>query len=434
MQMLSLIEKKRDGGALSASELEWMIRRYCAGEIPDYQMSALLMAAYFRGMTKRETLDLTMAMLESGEQLDLSPISGVKGDKHSTGGVGDKTSLVLCPMVASLGLRMAKMSGRGLGFTGGTLDKLESIPGFRSDLSLRAFYDNVERVGMAICAQTEGIDPADKKLYALRDVTGTVAVRGLIVSSIMSKKLAAGADAIVLDVKAGSGSFCGTQEEAEALAKEMVEVGQGAGRSMAAIVTDMEEPLGNAVGNALEVREAVSALRGEKHGELTQLCLTLGARLLKAAGLYDSEDSARAALQESIDSGKALCKLADCIEAQGGDPRVIEKNDLLPVAPVRRLLLAEEYGYVNSIKADGIGRVCTALGGGRLEKDDALDLSVGIVLHKKVGDPVSPGEPIAEIHASAEEKAEQALRAVRACYGFSEREPERNPFIRSVVC
>lgn len=433
MLMTELIEKKRDGLELSAAELNDMISAYCAGEIPDYQMSAFLMATYFRGMTKAETSALTMAMLHSGETLDLGRISGVKADKHSTGGVGDKISLILCPMIASLGVRMAKMSGRGLGFTGGTLDKLESFPGFTVALTREKFFENVETVGFAIAEQTEELDPADKKLYALRDVTATVAIRPMIVSSIMSKKLAAGSDIIVLDVKTGSGSFCPTEEEAFALARDMVDVGKSAGKYTSAIVTSMDEPLGSCIGNALEVREAISVLRGECGGSLLEICLALGSNILIGAGKADSRDEARAMLVGTISSGKALCKLKEFVAAQGGNPDSVDDFELLPKADVVYELLADESGYVNSIKADDIGRICVQLGGGRAYKGQEIDLSVGLVLKKKLGDEVAEGDCLAEIHSHSMESAQQAATALRACYILGKRREETPPLIRGTV-
>lgn len=433
MLMTELIEKKRDGGELTDEEIKWMISGYTAGEIPDYQMSAFLMATYFRGMTKEETVSLTMAMLHSGETLDLSPISGIKADKHSTGGVGDKISLVLCPLIASLGVRMAKMSGRGLGFTGGTLDKLESFPGFSVDLTRERFFENVENVGFAIAAQTADLDPADKMLYALRDVTGTVAIRPMMVSSIMSKKLAAGADVIVLDVKTGRGSFCKTEEEAFALARDMVDVGKSAGKKTVALVTSMEEPLGCCIGNALEVREAISVLRGESGGNILEICLALGSNILVEAGKAANEDEAKSMLLASIADGKALCKLKEFVAAQGGDPDSVDNTELLPKAPAVFELFSETSGYVNSIQADDIGRICTQLGGGRTFKGQEIDLSVGVVLRKKSGDAVKRGECLAEVHARSMDEAMVASARLRECFNIGETSIPRIPLIRGVV-
>ena len=431
--MTELIAKKRDGAALSREEIDFMIEGYTRGDIPDYQMSAMLMAMYFRGLDKEETVALTMAMMHSGDTIDLSAISGVKADKHSTGGVGDKTSLVLCPMVAAQGVKMAKMSGRGLGHTGGTIDKLESFPGFSCEMSTEKFFENVNSVGFAIAAQTADVVPADKKLYALRDVTGTVAVRGLIVSSIMSKKLAAGADVIVLDVKVGSGGFMKTVEDARLLATEMVEVGKAAGRRTVAVMTDMDSPLGCCVGNALEVKEAISALRGETKGDLLELCLTIGANILLEGGIAHSEEEAREKLRRSIEDGSALRKLAEFVEAQGGDPAAVWDPSLLPEAPVKYEALSTESGYVKSMQADGIGLVSLHLGGGRVTKESVIDLGVGLVLHKKTGDRVEKGESLATIHASTEEKAREAAEMLRGCYEFSDERGADSPFIKGIV-
>jgi len=431
--MTELIAKKRDGAALNKEEIDFMIEGYTRGDIPDYQMSAMLMAMYFRGIDKEETVNLTMAMMHSGDTIDLSAITGVKADKHSTGGVGDKTSLVLCPMVAAQGVKMAKMSGRGLGHTGGTIDKLESFPGFSCEMSTEKFFENVNSVGFAIAAQTADVVPADKKLYALRDVTATVAVRGLIVSSIMSKKLAAGADIIILDVKVGSGGFMKTLEDATLLAREMVEVGKAAGRKTVAVMTDMDSPLGCCVGNALEVKEAISALRGETKGDLVELCLTIGANILLEGGIAQSEEEAREMLQRSIDDGSALKKLAEFVEAQGGDPAAVWDTSLLPEAPVRYEALSTESGYVKSMQADGIGLVSLHLGGGRVTKESSIDLGVGLVLHKKTGDYVEKGESLATIHASSREKAKQAAEMLRGCYEFSAERGGDSPFIKGIV-
>ena len=396
--MTELIAKKRDGEALSTEEIGFMIDGYVRGEIPDYQMSAMCMAILFRGMDDREILDLTMSMMHSGETLDLSPIRGVKADKHSTGGVGDKTSLVLCPMVAACGVKIAKMSGRGLGHTGGTIDKLESFPGFVTGISEERFFENVNRIGIAIAGQTAEVCPADKKLYALRDVTGTVPSIPLIVSSIMSKKLAAGADVIVLDVKCGSGAFMKTAEQARELAEGLTRVGRLAGRKCAAVITDMDEPLGYAVGNALEVKEAIDVLAGRTEaGELKELCLTLGANMLTLSGLAANEAEAREKLEATIADGSALKKLAEMVEAQYGDSRAVYDTSLLPEAAFKREVPSAEGGYVAHIEAEDVGLVSMHLGGGRVTKDSAIDLSVGVVLHKKVGDRVEPGESLATI-------------------------------------
>ena len=418
MRMSDLIVKKRDGQALTTEEIRFVVEGYTHGEIPDYQMSAMLMAIYFRGMDRRETLDLTMAMVHSGETLDLSGVSGVKADKHSTGGVGDKTSLVLVPMVASLGVKMAKMSGRGLGHTGGTLDKLESIPGFNIDLPMERFLSNVDRVGMVIAGQTANLDPADKKLYALRDVTGTVPSIPLIVSSIMSKKLAAGADVIVLDVKCGDGSFMKTLDDARELATEMVAIGKMAGRKTVAVITDMDEPLGHAVGNALEVREAIATLRGEHTSELLELCLTLGACILTQAGLAADDAAARAMLEQTI---------AD------GDPAAIYDPSLLPAAPVQMEVPSPTSGYVRHIAATDVGLVSMRLGGGRATKDSTIDYGVGIVLHKKVDEPVAAGESLATIHAADEAAARKAVAELTACYTITPDAPPAAPFIKAII-
>ena len=432
--MTELIAKKRDGEALSTEEIGFMIDGYVRGEIPDYQMSAMCMAILFRGMDDREILDLTMSMMHSGETLDLSPIRGVKADKHSTGGVGDKTSLVLCPMVAACGVKIAKMSGRGLGHTGGTIDKLESFPGFVTGISEERFFENVNRIGIAIAGQTAEVCPADKKLYALRDVTGTVPSIPLIVSSIMSKKLAAGADVILLDVKCGSGAFMKTAEQARELAEGLTRVGRLAGRKCAAVITDMDEPLGYAVGNALEVKEAIDVLAGRTEaGELKELCLTLGANMLTLSGLAANEAEAREKLKATIADGSALKKLAEMVEAQYGDSRAVYDTSLLPEAAFKREVLSAEGGYVAHIEAEDVGLVSMHLGGGRVTKDSAIDLSVGVVLHKKVGDRVEPGESLATIHASDEKKAAEAAELLKNCYTLSQSPVEKAPFIKAVV-
>lgn len=433
MLMTDLIVKKRDGGELSHEEINFMIDGYTRGQIPDYQMSAMCMAILLRGMSDRETLDMTMAMVHSGETLDLSPIQGVKGDKHSTGGVGDKTSLVLCPMVAACGLKVAKMSGRGLGHTGGTIDKLESFPGFTTGISEETFFRNVNEIGIAIAGQTADLVPADKKLYALRDVTGTVPSIPLIVSSIMSKKLASGADVIVLDVKCGSGAFMKTEEEARTLAQGLTRIGRLAGRKCAAVITDMDQPLGWAVGNALEVKEAISVLKGEKGGDLLELCLTLGSCMLTEAGLAGSIEEARAKLEKTISDGTALEKLSQMVTAQQGDGRDVYDTSRLPLAPVQLEAPALESGFVRRIEAEQVGLVSMHLGGGRATKDSEIDLSVGLVLHKKVGDRVEAGDSLATIHAPSREKAAEAAELLRACYSLSPDPVQRSPFIKDII-
>lgn len=416
MRMYDIIMKKRNGGELSGEEIAFFVEGYTGGGIPDYQASALMMAIYFRGMTERETLELTMAMAQSGDMLDLSGIRGTTVDKHSTGGVGDKTSLALAPMAAACGATVAKMSGRGLGHTGGTIDKLESFPGFCTALTAERFAENVNRIGIAIMGQTADLAPADKKLYALRDVTATVDNMSLIASSIMSKKLAAGADAIVLDVKTGSGAFMKEEKDARALAEEMVKIGNSAGRRTVAVISDMDQPLGRAVGNALEVREAIDTLRGRGPEDFTELCLTLGSRMLMLGGQASGEGEARGMLSRAIEDGSALRKLAEFVRAQDGDPAAVYEPELLPKAKIIRPVAAPRDGYISRIVCDQVGICSLLLGGGRETKESRIDLAVGLVLEKKVGDPVRAGEPLAVIHANDEERAREAqLRYLSAC-------------------
>ena len=433
MRMTDLIAKKRDGGALETEEIRWMIRCYTDGEIPDYQMSAMCMAILLVGMDDREILDLTLSMMHSGHVLDLSPIRGVKADKHSTGGVGDKTSLVLCPMVAAAGLKVAKMSGRGLGHTGGTIDKLESFPGFTTAISEERFFENVNDIGLAIMGQTAELAPADKKLYALRDVTGTVPSIPLIVSSIMSKKLASGADVIVLDVKCGDGAFMKTEADARRLAEGLTRVGRLAGRRCAAVITDMDQPLGCAVGNAVEVKEALSVLRGETQGDLLELCLTLGGCMLVEAGMAPDDDAARRMLLATVENGSALEKLAQMVKAQGSDARAVYDPSLLPEAAVKREVPAPKGGCVRHIQAERVGLVSMHLGGGRATKEDSIDLSVGVVLRKKVGDWVEAGDSLGTIHAPDAQKAAEAAALLQACFELSDAPVERPPFIKAIL-
>jgi len=428
-----LILKKRGGGELTREEIEYLIGGYVDGTIPDYQISALLMAVYFKGMSEKETLHLTKAMIASGETLDLSAIDGVKVDKHSTGGVGDKTSLVLCPMLASCGVKMAKMSGRGLGHTGGTIDKLESFPGLTTAIDGERFIRQANEVGMVIAGQTAHLVPADKKLYALRDVTGTVEAMPLIVSSIMSKKLASGADVIVLDVKTGSGAFMKTEQDSFELARQMVALGKNAGKKCVAVVSDMDEPLGHFVGNALEVKEAIAVLNGESGANLRELCLTVGTQALREAGIAPDDAAARKLLEDSISSGAALKKLAEFVRAQGGDERAVYDTSLLPQAKLRLEVKAPASGYLTRIEAEGVGRACVALGGGRETKDSVIDLAVGIELIKKVGDGAEKDEVLAVIYANDPAKAEEAARHLLACYEIGPRAPQKKPFIRGII-
>ncbi len=433
MRMYDIILKKRNGGELSEEEIRFFVEGYTSGSIPDYQASALMMAVYFQKMTERETAALTMAMAHSGDMLDLTAIRGVKVDKHSTGGVGDKTSLALTPMVAACGIPVAKMSGRGLGHTGGTIDKLESFPGFTTALSREQFIGNVNRIGIAIMGQTADLAPADKKLYALRDVTATVDNLSLIASSIMSKKLAAGADAIVLDVKTGSGAFMKEEQDARALAEEMVKIGTRAGRKTVAVISDMDQPLGYAVGNALEVKEAIETLRGRGPADFTELCLALGSRMLLAGGKAETEKQAREALEKAVADGSALEKMAEFVEAQGGDSRAVYDPSLLPKADLTLQVASPAEGYVSRIVCDEVGMCSLLLGGGRETKESKIDLSVGLVLCKKVGDPVKRGEALAVIHANDPGRAEQAAERFLAACRISEKEPAKRPLIRAVI-
>lgn len=433
MRMYDLIVKKRNGENLSKEEIRFMIQGYTEGSIPDYQMSAMMMAIYFQGMNEEETLELTLAMEHSGEVLDLSPIKGIKVDKHSTGGVGDKTSLALTPMVAACGISVAKMSGRGLGHTGGTIDKLESFPGFSTELTADQFMENVNRIGIAIMGQTADLAPADKKLYALRDVTATVDNMSLIASSIMSKKLAAGADAIVLDVKTGSGAFMKQEKDAYALAEEMVRIGNGAGKKTIAVISDMDQPLGYAVGNALEVKEALATLKGEGPEDFLELCMTLGAQMLIAGGRAGEEAEARKMLQSVIEDGSALRKLAEFVEAQGGNPAAVYDEALLPKASLVEECRAEKEGYISHIACDEVGVCSLLLGGGRETKDSIIDLSVGIVLLKKKGDYVKAGEALAILHANDKEKLDTAGERLKKAFEITQERPTETPFIRGIL-
>lgn len=406
MRMVDIIEKKRDGHELTTAEINFFVEGYTKGDIPDYQASALAMAIFFQDMTDRERADLTRAMVESGDTIDLSAIDDVKVDKHSTGGVGDTTTLVLAPLVASLGIPVAKMSGRGLGHTGGTIDKLESIAGFHVELTREQFIDLVNRDKVAVIGQSGNLTPADKKLYALRDVTGTVNSIPLIASSIMSKKIAAGADAIVLDVKTGDGAFMKTEEDAKELAHAMVRIGNHVGRKTIAIISDMSQPLGFAIGNALEVKEAIETLQGKGPKDLTELVLTLGSQMVILAGKAKTTEEAKAMLKEAISSGKALAKFKDFLTNQGGDASIVDDLSKLPQAKYKIDLPAKQSGYVSRMVADEIGIASMILGAGRATKEDVIDLAVGLVLHKKVGDKVAEGESLLTIYSNREDVEE----------------------------
>ncbi len=433
MRMYDLIMKKRNGGFLNEEEIRFMIQNYTRGDIPDYQMSAMMMAIYFQGMNEDETLHLTMEMAKSGDMLDLTSINGIKVDKHSTGGVGDKTSLALAPMVAACGIPVAKMSGRGLGHTGGTIDKLESFPGFSTSIETEQFIRQVNEIGIAIMGQTKDLAPADKKLYALRDVTATVDNMSLIASSIMSKKLASGADAIVLDVKTGSGAFMKKEEDSFALAKEMVRIGRGAGRATTAVISDMDQPLGFAVGNALEVREAIETLMGKGPEDFLELCLTLGAEMVVAGGKAQDRDEARAMLQAKIADKSALDKLAAFVEAQGGDSSFVYHPEKLQVASDAVEIKAEKSGWITGIVCDEVGICSLILGGGRETKESEIDLSVGILLKKKIGDKVEVGDVLAVLYANDEAKAKEAeKRYLNACH-IGDAPVEKPALIKGII-
>lgn len=409
MRMVDIIEKKRDGQELTKAEINFVITGYTNGTVPDYQMSALAMAIYFKDMTNQEITDLTMAMVESGEQIDLSAIHGIKVDKHSTGGVGDTTTLVLAPLVAAVGVPVAKMSGRGLGHTGGTIDKLEAIKGFNVEISNDEFIQLVNRDQVAVVGQSGDLAPADKKLYGLRDVTGTVDSIALIASSIMSKKIAAGADAIVLDVTTGDGAFMKNEKDAERLAKTMVQIGKLANRQTMAIISDMSQPLGLAIGNSLEVKEAIDALKGEGPADLMEMVYVLGSQMVVLAKQADTLEEARKLLKEAIQSGAATTKFKEMIRNQGGDESIVDHPENLPQAEFVIELPAKESGYISEMVADQLGIAAMLLGAGRRTKEDTIDYSVGLMLHKKVGNSVTAGEPLVTVYANS-----QAIDDVKA--------------------
>lgn len=423
MDILDCITKKRDGGALSRREIDEMIRGITEGEVPDYQTAAFLMAVYFRGMTDQETFLLTDAMRRSGDTMDLSDIPGLKVDKHSTGGVGDKATLAAGPLAAALGVPVAKMSGRGLGFSGGTIDKLEAIPGFRTRLGEEEFREQVRRIGIAVTGQTGNLTPADKKIYALRDVAGTVENRSLIASSIMSKKLASGSDAVLLDVKCGSGAFMKDLGEARELARLMVAIGRSAGRKMAALITDMDQPLGLAVGNALEVREAIDTLRGSGPADFTELVLELTGAMAFLGGRAPDAETGRKMAGQALAEGLGLKKLQEMILAQGGDVRVTEDPSLLPEAACALPVRAEEEGFVNRIDAMAVGEVSRDTGAGRRMKDEEIDLSAGVLLRRKRGDRVRKGQELAVLFGSDASRLAELAPSLRGAFSITETAP-----------
>jgi len=432
MRMVDLIEKKRDGKELTKEEIQYIIKGYTNGDIPDYQMSAFAMAVFFQGMTETERAELTMAMVHSGETIDLDPIEGIKVDKHSTGGVGDTTTLVLGPLVASVGVPVAKMSGRGLGHTGGTIDKLESIPGFHVEIDNDEFINLVNKNKIAVIGQSGNLTPADKKLYALRDVTGTVNSIPLIASSIMSKKIAAGADAIVLDVKTGAGAFMKKLEDSKELAQAMVKIGNAVGRNTMAVISDMSQPLGRAIGNALEVQEAIDTLKGKGPEDLQELCLTLGSYMVYLAKKAESLEEAREKLIHSIQSGKALETFKTFIEAQGGDPSVVDDTQKLPQAQYMFELEAKEDGYVAEIVADSVGTAAMWLGAGRATKESSIDLAVGLVLNKKIGDEVKKGESLVTIYSNQED-VEEVMQKLYESITISKNKVEKPTLIYDTI-
>jgi len=432
MRMYDIIHKKRNGGELSGDEIRFFVEGYTNGSVPDYQAAAFCMAVYFQGMTEKETSELTLEMAESGDQIDLSGIDGFTVDKHSTGGVGDKTSLIVAPIVASCGGKVAKMSGRGLGHTGGTVDKLEAIPNFRTELNPDEFIKQVNNIGLCIVGQTGELAPADKKLYALRDVTATVESIPLIASSIMSKKLAAGSKGIVLDVKTGSGAFMKTVEESENLAKEMVSIGKSAGRSVTAVITNMDIPLGNSVGNSLEVIEAIKTLKGEGESDLTDVCLTLAAQMLCMVTGED-EKACYAMAKDAIDDGSALNKLCEMISAQGGNAGVVDDFSLFKQPKHTVEISSEREGYIEHTDAEKIGLASVILGAGREKKGDPIDSSAGIVLKKKTGDRVEKGDTLAIFYTDDESKIKEAKREFFEAFTFGNKKPPAQKLIYRII-
>lgn len=433
MRMYDIIEHKKRGQVLTEEEIQFVVAGYTNGTIPDYQVSALLMAIYFQGMSLEETAKLTMAMAQSGDMIDLSPIEGMKVDKHSTGGVGDKTTIVLAPLVAAVGAKVAKMSGRGLGHTGGTIDKLESFKGFKVEIPEASFFEQVNKHHIAVVGQSGELAPADKKLYALRDVTATVDNMSLIASSIMSKKIASGADAICLDVKCGTGAFMKNLEDAKALASTMVDIGNHVGRHTMAIVSDMNQPLGYAVGNALEVIEAIETLKGNGPKDLTLLTITLASHMLVLAKICKNLEEAEQKVKEVIENGAAIAKLEEWISLQGGEKEAVLDYSLLPMAQFKAEIVLEHTGYVSAIDAESVGRAALVLGAGRETKESSIDLGVGIVIHKKIGDEVKSGESVATIYYNDEEKLQGALSILVDAYNLSNEKVEQLPLIYEII-
>lgn len=433
MVAVDIIVKKRHGESLTTDEINFFTEGFTEGNIPDYQASALLMAICCNGMDSRETADLTLAMVNSGDVIDLSPIPGIKVDKHSTGGVGDTTTLIIAPLVAACGVPVAKMSGRGLGHTGGTLDKLESIPGYRTDLSMEEFIKAVKEIGLAVIGQSSHLVPADKQLYAIRDVTGTVDSIPLIASSIMSKKIASGSDAIVLDVKTGSGAFMQTLDDSFALAEEMVEIGTRAGKSVTAVITDMDQPLGMAIGNALEVEEAIKVLNNQEDSYLKEVSLYLAANMLFAAKACDSIKEGMDLAKEALETGRGLAKLGDMIRQQGGDAAVIEDLSLLPHAKHVMPVVSEKEGYISSMDTQMIGHSSLLTGAGRSRKEDDVDPAAGLIMKKRVGNAVKKGDVLAEIHLNNKDMFEEAANAFRSALTITEDKPEARPLILGSV-
>lgn len=432
MRMVDLINKKKHGEALSATEIDYIIQGYTKGDIPDYQMSAFLMAVYFKGMNKEETANLTLSIVNSGETVDLSMIEGIKVDKHSSGGVGDKMSLVIIPLCACVGIPVAKMSGRGLGHTGGTIDKLESIEGFKTEISKEEFINNVNKYKMAIVGQSPNLTPADKKIYALRDVTGTVDSIPLIASSIMSKKIASGCDCIVLDVKVGSGAFMKSVDEAVILAKTMVEIGESLGRKTVAVVTDMSQPLGHEVGNANEVKEAIEVLKGYGAEDETTVALTIASHMAVLGGAFSNYESAYTQMRKLIESGEAVEKLKELIRIQGGNPKVVDNPNLLPQAGTHIEIKSSTAGYVNSIDAEDIGVSAMLLGAGRKTRDDSIDFSSGITMIKKVGDWVDKGDTLCILHTNMSD-CRDAEELSKNAFVIKDNKPEPIKYVHCII-